>query len=434
MIKSVKVENFFGIKKYDVDFTLGHQQQDDMNLEDQIIKDGNEALSLFPSFIGKNAVGKTSLIKSISFALRFFKEETFAKELSFYLRNIMIKKSLLRIGDTGELHLNGNFSKDIIRNLFKEISFAGSDFATVSLSLVGGREGKIELTSDSFFITMNNTTIDVAKLLFELDEKFAYDPNLSMRDNQKQIEHDVKKVMGNSKYEFYNLESESIFRADKGASSVGDIYLKNTTNKNIKNIISQFGFETFKLLLTKIDSQVSTVTLNLDNDSFEIYLNDIDIPISPSKLSFGTTKIIEIISKSTKLFKKGGIMMIDEIENGLHLSLIRLIVKLYSDPEVNIASAQLFVTTHNPSIFEEGIIFSHNIFVSDNNSIISLKQEKAKIKNSRTEHMTAMVKTKNYFNDTYWTSKNLEHKSSITNLKINMIINSISESGVWPKR
>ena len=400
MIKNVEIHNFFGIKKYSVDFRIKSLQGQN-GLEEQVINADGENIALLPTFIAKNAAGKTSFIKAINFALRFASKETFIKEVFYYTNRIAMQKFVSNSFDnTGEIELKRNISQGIIKDLFDEVSFAGSDFCKLKIQLVKNREIELELTSDSFFITMNNTTINLGDFISKIEYKINLVDFTSPLELRKIVIDIINKQIDKSGYEFFTgVNNASLFKGDHKASEFNAVKLKNFTGSQMRKIIESFGFSAFKTLLTKIDNNVKTINFDQETKSLEIMINGTDVPITPKNLSFGTQKIIEIIYKSINLFNNGGIMLIDEIENGLHISLIKLITTMYSDPDINIKGAQLFITTHSPSIFEEDIVDYHNVFVSNNDKFISLKEENKCSTNSRTENIKAMIKTKNYFND-----------------------------------
>ena len=161
-------------------------------------------------------------------------------------------------------------------------------------------------------------------------------------------------------------------------------------------IIKSFGFESFQSILTILDSNVDKIELNIVKSSYNIYSHNVNIPIAASNLSFGTKKILNILASSLKLFNNGGIMVIDEIENGLHLSLVELLVKFYSKTKINKKNAQLLLTTHVPVFAEEKIIRLYNIFIYDNKNIHNLKHF-----SNRTSDIKQIVKRKNYYDDNF---------------------------------
>ncbi|MPN21456.1 hypothetical protein SDC9_168835 [bioreactor metagenome] len=53
--------------------------------------------------------------------------------------------------------------------------------------------------------------------------------------------------------------------------------------------------------------------------------------------------------------ENGGILLIDELENGLHLSLAKEIVGLFTNDKTNPNGAQLICTSHQPLLISENV-------------------------------------------------------------------------------
>lgn len=70
----------------------------------------------------------------------------------------------------------------------------------------------------------------------------------------------------------------------------------------------------------------------------------------PSELmeSRGTLKLIDFAIPFAKLFSSGGVFVLDEFDSAIHPELIRGIISLFNNQEINKAGAQLIFTTHNP--------------------------------------------------------------------------------------
>ncbi len=64
--------------------------------------------------------------------------------------------------------------------------------------------------------------------------------------------------------------------------------------------------------------------------------------------SLGTVKLFTTLPYLYDVLENGGVMIIDEIENGLHLSLTREIINLFLDDCSNPNHAQLICTSHQP--------------------------------------------------------------------------------------
>ena len=62
--------------------------------------------------------------------------------------------------------------------------------------------------------------------------------------------------------------------------------------------------------------------------------------------SLGTVKLFTALPYLYDILESGGVLVIDEIENGLHLSLAKEIIGLFTNEESNPNHAQLICTSH----------------------------------------------------------------------------------------
>lgn len=72
--------------------------------------------------------------------------------------------------------------------------------------------------------------------------------------------------------------------------------------------------------------------------------------VIPAELmeSRGTLKLVDFAIPFEKLFKAGGVFILDEFDAAIHPELIKGILALFNDSELNKKGAQLIFTTHNP--------------------------------------------------------------------------------------
>lgn len=63
--------------------------------------------------------------------------------------------------------------------------------------------------------------------------------------------------------------------------------------------------------------------------------------------SSGTQKLFNLSPLLMAVLSGGGVLVVDEIERSLHPHIAELIIRLFSDPEVNTRHAQLIFSTHN---------------------------------------------------------------------------------------
>ncbi|MBM7560882.1 AAA family ATPase [Fusibacter tunisiensis] len=72
--------------------------------------------------------------------------------------------------------------------------------------------------------------------------------------------------------------------------------------------------------------------------------------VIPAELmeSRGTLKLVDFAIPFEKLFKSGGVFVLDEFDAAIHPELIKGILALFNDSDLNKTHAQLIFTTHNP--------------------------------------------------------------------------------------
>ena len=68
--------------------------------------------------------------------------------------------------------------------------------------------------------------------------------------------------------------------------------------------------------------------------------------------SLGTVKLFTALPYLFDVLEKGGVLIIDELENGLHLSLAKEIIKLFTSEKSNPHHAQLICTSHQPLLVD----------------------------------------------------------------------------------
>ena len=107
-------------------------------------------------------------------------------------------------------------------------------------------------------------------------------------------------------------------------------------------------------------------TKSEDNESSDmklvsIYPHHNENVLIPAELmeSRGTLKLVDFAIPFDKLFKSGGAFVLDEFDAAIHPELIKGIIALFNDSELNQAGAQLIFTTHNP------IFLSNKMFRRD---------------------------------------------------------------------
>jgi AAA15 family ATPase/GTPase len=81
--------------------------------------------------------------------------------------------------------------------------------------------------------------------------------------------------------------------------------------------------------------------------------------------SAGTKKFYSFIGSLYYLFKNGSLFVSDELDNSFHPSLLKQFVRIFNDPSVNRAGAQLLFTTHDTNLMQPGILRRDQIYFAE---------------------------------------------------------------------
>lgn len=107
-------------------------------------------------------------------------------------------------------------------------------------------------------------------------------------------------------------------------------------------------FENRELIATKTTVGVET--------EHAVYKNGEETRTEPISFftdeSLGTVKLFTALPYLFDVLESGGVLVIDELENGLHLSLAKEIVDLFISEESNPNHAQLICTSHQPLLLD----------------------------------------------------------------------------------
>lgn len=112
--------------------------------------------------------------------------------------------------------------------------------------------------------------------------------------------------------------------------------------------ISDDDFENKKFIIKNIKVSVSSshAVFNERKKSDEV-----ELPFLKYE-SNGTIRLLGVLPAIFKALDTGIPLFIDEIENGLHPNLVKLIIRLFNSEDTNPLNAQLICTTHNTLLLE----------------------------------------------------------------------------------
>lgn len=111
----------------------------------------------------------------------------------------------------------------------------------------------------------------------------------------------------------------------------------------VKN--ADFGPQGIAFKASKSEDQESS-----NMELVSIYKYHDESIVIPAELmeSRGTLKLVDFAIPFEKLFMSGGVFILDEFDAAIHPELIKGILTLFNDSDLNKSGAQLIFTTHNP--------------------------------------------------------------------------------------
>lgn len=89
--------------------------------------------------------------------------------------------------------------------------------------------------------------------------------------------------------------------------------------------------------------------------------------------SEGTRKFYNYIGRLYRKFRDGGLYIIDEIDSNFHPSLLQKIIRLFQNPDINKANAQLFFTSHDTNLMDPQLMRRDQFYFTEKNLYDSTK-------------------------------------------------------------
>lgn len=139
----------------------------------------------------------------------------------------------------------------------------------------------------------------------------------------------------------------------KADPTIRDIQVQCKEEEVIRQKLKSDDFENKEVIRTKTTVEVkSEHALYHNGIEFDTVLDPIDFFENES---LGTIKLFTTLPYLFDVLENGGVLILDEIENGLHLSLVKEMISLFINEESNPHHAQLICTTHQPLLVGENV-------------------------------------------------------------------------------
>ena len=135
----------------------------------------------------------------------------------------------------------------------------------------------------------------------------------------------------------------------KADPTIRNISVSTSEEEIARQKIDTDDFENREIIAKKMTVSIDTKHAVYSNGEEQ----DSQVPITFfAEESLGTVKLFTALPYLYDVLEMGGVLIIDELENGLHLSVAKEIISLFSSEESNPNHAQLICTSHQPLLLD----------------------------------------------------------------------------------
>ncbi|MBI5695896.1 MAG: AAA family ATPase [Nitrospirae bacterium] len=302
MFGNIKIHNFRGVSQLEID---DFRQ---VNL-----------------FVGKNNCGKSSVLEAL-----FLNAGASNPDLPRRINKLIRKMDNVDEPSFRTLFNNFDYSKSIIINTGVKDSNESREL-TITPS-IAAREMAIPVSATSESIATNATGDDVngLRLRFRLVDMEKHEKAIETRLLVKGINIQLESP---SDFDFIDTLKGRLVSSDLSLAGLSEMFDKVQTEKKVDDILR---------VLQKIEPALKEIRLGKDG----ALMCDVGLPklVPMNIMGDGIIKVLCIILAIVA--SSDGILLIDEVENGLHYSSLGIMWEaiLHSAQELNV---QVFATTHS---------------------------------------------------------------------------------------
>ncbi len=378
MLIQFSVENFMSFKDKAVlalNPSIDSEHPENIN-ETNGYKAGN-VLAIY----GANASGKTSLFKAMTVALNMLKNSNYIQVnqpipfvVPFKFDTVSVNKpskfEFIFVADDGNRYVYG-FSANT-EKVFEEYLY---QYKTQRPTMIFERDGeKYEFKSQKtlleplvrfntpnklFLATATNWNTESTTIPYKwLSEKMV-----SFTEMQMLTDLSMGRYKGENQKDYISFTEELLQAADINISKISIDVKKTKINlpigmANAQVILNgQQGQLGASGELEQIEVRTEHIVSDGENDhKYELGMNE---------ESLGTNQLFILGPFLKDAFDKGITVVIDEIDKSLHTFIVRHLINMFRDKEINKAGAQLIFTTHDTSLLSLSTFRRDQVFFTE---------------------------------------------------------------------
>lgn len=379
MLIQFTVENFLSIRDK---VYLSLEPSKDSEHPENLIKKGEYNAVTSAAIYGANASGKTSLFKAITIALIMLRNSNNIQvtdrlpvipfKLDSESKNKPTSFEFTFIASDDKKYIYG-FSATAEKIVEEYLYCYNSAKPTLIFDLKEGEEpkynraykGKLETayqmntTNKLFLATATTWNAECTKIPFEWLAEYI-DTFTEVMDLSGVA---VEKYRTDENRQYIDFTKNLLKQADINISSI---------EVDAKEVIGGAALPIQIMVQGKMippnegkryEVEITTGHTIIDEDG-----NSIEYPLSLQEESLGTQLLFFYGPLLKDAFEKGKTLILDEIDKSMHPSLVKFIMNLFRDPDINKAGAQLIVTTHETGILTLDMFRRDQIYFTEKDS------------------------------------------------------------------
>lgn len=382
MLKEFKVKNFKSFKDEQV-FSLEAMNRQEPNLDYfNIAQIGSQRILKSAAIYGHNSYGKSNLFKAVGKMLQIIKlciNSDYVIEVdNFKLDNFSINEPTMFEITFVQNEITYRYGFEILKNLVtKEWLYKTKKREVKIFERKNQKNNSIELSSkykkiekykeftkesELFLSSMEKNNIsgeirDVYNFLVNNIKVFSAEDMVSTITSEMVINKTVSlpqiiSALKNADLGISNLE---IKKEEQNLEEVPE-FIKSIVKFGVKDKISDGKiYSTYENIKHNIFSKDGK---NIGEINFELNENE----------SEGTKKLYSVIGPILNSINKGQVLFIDELDSKLHHFIVKYIVELFNNNDINLKNAQLIFNTHDFYLLKEEIFRRDQIYFVDKDS------------------------------------------------------------------
>lgn len=344
---------FRNFKSYKNETILDLQAVNGQNFQDALLSSPNDKNEFLPVSViyGPNAGGKSNVLSALN------------SVISLVMKPVLMFENKLIQYETVELTpflFDETSSKEPTDF---EIYFRPNNYYEYKYS-ISITNGKIEEEN------LYRRKLGKGGRITAIFERSSNRITLGASINKKNINLDVNEQMPYLSFLYINYKLEPVILAISWFQSC---IIRNYANPVTERHLIIGGGEEFKkkliLLMNEVGINISNFEFVKKSDDersykiiFEHTVNGKTYQLNINQESDGTQKLFNVLPLVLIALNEGRLLVIDELDAKLHPKLLKFIIMLFKNPEINTKNAQIVFTSHDVSTMKSSVFRIDEIY------------------------------------------------------------------------